>query len=603
MPNITIRLTMIVITVFFGLTEQLLSQTDESRKLDLARSYEESGDFRESARIYQELYAKNKQNEEYFDGVVRTLLALEQPSSLLPLVSERAKTDASVEIISLLASLQWRTGKMQEAEATWEMTLKQCGSAPDCFQTIAQSQARLRLYDKAIVTLQTARKSLNSSSLFADELSQYYIITGNITLGTEEILRLYLASKNLGIAQGRLSALMLSKEANIYIGQVLESTLSANPDDYNIMMLQLWYFRESKQYIKALKAAENLDERTRSQGRELLNFAILANKENEPAIAIDGFLKVMEFGKKSPYFATALYGYASALEKKLIIQDSITKDQALDIIEKYNDIIKEFPENQIIEECQFRIAQIYHSYIEDSDKSLSIIESILAKKNGSSISANAALYAGDIELQRGNTHTARQYYERVAKLLSRSQQKESDKAKYSLALMEYYEGKTDSAKSLLAPLASKAESDIANDALSYIILFENNEEQEVCLQLYGKMEYALIRKSSKDIEQFFKQIEGACPKTDIHEKATLEYAKSLYNSKIYNEAETILRRFIMDYDESIYGDIALSLLGDVMKSLSKNDEALLYYNQLLSKFPRSILLQDTRDKIRKLRGA
>jgi Tfp pilus assembly protein FimV len=50
MPNITIRLTMIVITVFFGLTEQLLSQTDESRKLDLARSYEESGDFRESAR-------------------------------------------------------------------------------------------------------------------------------------------------------------------------------------------------------------------------------------------------------------------------------------------------------------------------------------------------------------------------------------------------------------------------------------------------------------------------------------------------------------------------------------------------------------------------
>jgi TolA-binding protein len=83
----------------------------------------------------------------------------------------------------------------------------------------------------------------------------------------------------------------------------------------------------------------------------------------------------------------------------------------------------------------------------------------------------------------------------------------------------------------------------------------------------------------------------------------LEYAKSLYNSKIYNEAETILRRFIMDYDESIYGDIALSLLGDVMKSLSKNDEALLYYNQLLSKFPRSILLQDTRDKIRKLRGA
>ncbi len=594
---------MVMIIALSVVVTQGLSQTDESRKLDLARSYEESGDFRESARLYQELYAKNKQNEEYFDGVVRTLLALDQPSSLLPLVSERSKTDGSVELTSLLASLQWRTGKMQDAETTWENGLKTCGAAKECFQVIAQSQARLRLYEKAISTLQKARTLLNAPALFADELSQYYTITGNITLGTEEILRLYLNSKNLGIAQGRLSALMLSKEANTYIGQVLESTLSSNPDDYNLMMLQLWYYRESKQYKKALTAAHNLDERTRSQGRELLNFAILANKENEPAIAVEAFTKVMEFGKKSPYFATALYGYASGLEKKLFLQESITKEQALEIIEKYNDIVQEFPENQIIEECQFRIAQIYHNHVFESDKSLSIIESILAKKNGSNISANAALFAGDIELERGNTQQAKKYYEQIAKLLSRAQQKESDKAKFSLAMMEYYQGRTDSAKTLLALLASKTESDIANDALTYIMLFEDNEETPVCLQLYGKMEYARIRKDINELEQFYKQIEGACPKADILEKATLEYAKSLYANRKYSEAESILRRFVLDYDESIYGDAALSLLGDVLKSLSNNDEALLYYNQLLSKYPRSILLQDTREKIRKLRGA
>ena len=68
----------------------------------------------------------------------------------------------------------------------------------------------------------------------------------------------------------------------------------------------------------------------------MLNFAILANKENEPTIAIEAFTKVMEFGKKSPYFATALYGYASGLEKKLFLQETVTKEQALEIIEKYN---------------------------------------------------------------------------------------------------------------------------------------------------------------------------------------------------------------------------------------------------------------------------
>lgn len=579
------------------------SQTDESRKLDLARSYEESGDMREAARIFQELYAKNKQNEEYFEGVVRTLLALDQPSSLLPLVTERASFDGSVELRSLLASLQWRTGKIQDAETTWESSKNLCGELHDCYRIIAQSQARLRLYEKAIATLQSARTKLQSPSLFADELSQYYTITGNITLGTEEILRVYAASKNLGIAQGRLSALMLSQEANTYIGTVLDNTLAAQPDDYNLMMLQLWYFRESKQYTKALTAAQNLDEKTRSQGRELLNFAILANKENEPTIAIEAFTRVMDFGKKSPYFATALYGYASALEKKLLQQDSITKDQALEIIEQYNNIIEEFPDNQIIEECQLRTAQIYHQYLTDSEKALSIIETILARKNGSAISANAALFAGDIELERGNSKAARSHYERIAKLLSRAQQKESDKAKFSLAMMEYYEGRIDSAKSLLATLAAKTESDIANDALSYILIFEDNEEQVMCVQLYGKMEYARIRKQLKDVEQYFKQLQGACPKADIVEKATLEYGKSLYANKSYLEAEQVLRRFILDYEDSLYGDIALSLLGDIVRSLSKNDEALLFYNQLLSKYPRSILLQNTREKIRKLRGA
>lgn len=579
------------------------AQTEESRKLDLARSYEESGDTREASRLYQELFAKNKQNEEYFEGVVRTLLALDQPSSLLPIVQEKANTDKSATIHALLGTLLWTTGKQVEAEKSWATSINSCGNVQECYRDIATMQSRLRLYDKAVATLLTARTMLDSPILFADELSQFYAATGNVEKGTEEVMNLFTATKSLGLAQGRLSALMLSENATTYISKALENALSEKPDDYNVMMLQLWYFRESKQYRKGLTAAQSLDERTRSQGRELLNFANLAGKENEYDIAMEAFTKVMDFGKNTPYFITALYGYASSLEQKLINRDSVSRDEANGIINKYQEIIKDFPDNQLANECRYRIAQIHHTYLSEPDKTIDNLDFIIKTSQGSTLAANAALFAGDIRLQQGDMKSSAAYYQTVARMLSRSLQRESDRAKYSLALMEYYTGYIDSAKNKLATLAAKTESDIANDALTYILLFEDNEEFKECLQLYAKMELAAIRKNLSDVEQFYKQLQGMCAKADLMEKAHLEYAKALIVQKKYNEAEQSLRRFILDFQDSIYGDIALSLLGDVLRSSSKKDEALTIYGELLIKYPRSILLQETRDKIRKLRGA
>lgn len=603
MPKISARLCIRIFIVMCFIQYGTFAQTEESRKLELARSYEESGNTREASRLYQELFVKNKQNEEYFEGVVRTLLALDQPNSLLPIVQEKANTDKSSQIHALLGTLLWTTGKQAEAEKSWNTALTSCGTMAECYRDIATMQSRLRLYDKAVATLLTARTMLESPILFADELSQFYAATGNVEKGTEEVMNLFAATKSLGLAQGRLSALMLTENANAHISKALENALSERPDDYNVMMLQLWFFRESKQYRKGLTAAQSLDERTRSQGRELLNFANLASKENEYDIAMEAFTKVMDFGKNTPYFITALYGYASSLEEKLLDRDSVSREEANGIINKYQEIIKDFPDNQLANECRYRVAQIHNKYLSEPDKTIENLDFIIKTSAGSTLAANAALFAGDIRLQQGDMKSASNYYQTVARMLSRSLQRESDKAKYSLALMEYYAGYIDSAKNKLAALAAKTESDISNDALTYILLFEDNEDYTSCLQLYAKMELATIRKNLSDVEQFYKQLQGMCAKADLMEKAHLEYAKALIAQRKYNDAEQNLRRFILDFSDSIYGDIALSLLGDVLRRSSKKDEALSIYGELLIKFPRSILLQETREKIRKLRGA
>jgi len=53
--------------------------------------------------------------------------------------------------------------------------------------------------------------------------------------------------------------------------------------------------------------------------------------------------------------------------------------------------------------------------------------------------------------------------------------------------------------------------------------------------------------------------------------------------------------------ETIYADEAVFLKGNAYMALNQNDNALKTFNDILIKFPRSILLQEVREKIRKLR--
>ncbi len=54
----------------------------------LAISYEKSGDAKNAARLYQELYAKDNTNSNFLYGVSRTLQSLQRFPELLPIIEE-----------------------------------------------------------------------------------------------------------------------------------------------------------------------------------------------------------------------------------------------------------------------------------------------------------------------------------------------------------------------------------------------------------------------------------------------------------------------------------------------------------------------------------
>lgn len=85
--------------VFYMSTSSAKVNNDEV--YTLAISYEKSGDAKNAARLYQELYAKVNTNSDYLYGVSRTLQSLQRFPELLPIIEEFTARFPTIEHFSL----------------------------------------------------------------------------------------------------------------------------------------------------------------------------------------------------------------------------------------------------------------------------------------------------------------------------------------------------------------------------------------------------------------------------------------------------------------------------------------------------------------------
>lgn len=81
----------------------------------LAISYEKSGDAKNAARLYQELYAKVNTNSDYLYGVSRTLQSLQRFPELLPIIEEFTARFPTIEHFSLCSYIAKKSGFTEKA--------------------------------------------------------------------------------------------------------------------------------------------------------------------------------------------------------------------------------------------------------------------------------------------------------------------------------------------------------------------------------------------------------------------------------------------------------------------------------------------------------
>lgn len=591
---------------FFAHSTMLSQQKMD--KYQLAITYEQQGDFRNAARIFQDLYAESPNQYKYFQGVARSLTALQRYVELMPLIELELAKKSSIELLSLASQNAKRAQMNAKSQAFFEQSLelidKQLNDAERdrSVRLIAQAQSDISSFENAINTYLKGRSLFSKQEdIYADELSMLYVQIGNVELGIKEIAKAFKKQQQYGLIQGRIAALLIDDKSKSFIDSEL-SSLAGN--DFAFSRIYVWFLREIKEFDKALQQALKIDSGLGLQGRELLDFADITLKDGHFEIALKAYGYVIDRGKNNPHFSQALYGYAKALDQRLqmnSVKNNITEEEIESIINRYRDIIAQSPKGQFVAECEYRIGILQVQYLNDESSAKKTFQEILEKYKQYPISAMASNEIIDIAIKSNDLEEAFALAGKTYKVYANTNPKESDRAGFMLAELYFFKGEIDSCKAILVGLAGKTDSDIANDALELSLFLEQHKQFPAGLALWGKAMLKGRQSESSEAIDIYREIIAKTSGTDLAEQAHIKICEAfalIEKDKALKETQS----FIATYPESINTDRIQFLIAEIHISKGQNNEAIAALTDILVRFPNSRYIRKSRELIRTLRG-
>ena len=575
--------------------------TPEQEKFKLAESYEKVGDMKNASRLFLELYTLNKHNDKNFDAVVRTYKAQSLFSELLPIIEDNMKIRQISSVYALYGETLWKLGKPNEANKAWNDALELNPENDKCYSDVANSQIGCKQYEKAIATLLKARNTLKVKNIYADELSQLYTMTGNYKLASEEVLALYETSRNISVAQGRITAFLGNKEAKEYISsQLSERSGSSNDPEYK--KLYAWFLRGMGKHEEAFEVYKKIDAMQNTRGMEILNFANTSQKDGQYDIAIKAYEYIIDRGKTSPYVMNALFGIARSLELKSQTKNKITKEVVLGIIERYRTIAKDFAMTPTADDALFRMANLYSEQLQDFTSAKKVLNELIAKSPKKPITASALNLLGDIYFMEDNLSEAENCYKKIAVTYKPYAPNEYNSALYKLTELEYFSGEIDSSQVHFGLLSLNSGTDIANDAFEKVVIMEDNKTLTLALQVFAKAEQFEKQKKFDEAIAKYNETISTADGSDLAERSFLKIARIEFNLNRYLDCRKTCDSLMSKYPKTIYGDYAAYFVGNCYMAENNKEQALKIFTEYLAKYPRSIYLDEIRVKIRILRN-
>jgi tetratricopeptide (TPR) repeat protein len=581
------------ITLFFSLFS--FSQNEQ-----LAQYYYDKGDFEKAKISYEELLGNLPQNSQYFLRTIDCYQQLQQFDIAEKAIQNRFdKYKQGNLLVELGYNFQLQKNDVK-ARIFYEQALDRIKKNPNEVYAISNSFEKKSLLEYALKSYQTAIV-LEPNFNFNYQMALLYGQLGN----TEMMITTFLAEaydnpQNSIQIQNQLARFM-TEEGDINFNETLRKALilkaQKNQDVFWNHYLS-WFYVQQKEFGKAFIQEKAIYKRDPASLSSIVNLGQLAIEEDNQEVAKEILGFVLATTKD-----LELIIQANSYLMQMKIEKATEKEYAA-INTELDGLLKQYEISPFTLSLQLIQAHFVAFNLKNPEEGRVIIKKALELSLNDYEMAQAKMELADILLFEEKFNQALIYYSQIEMDLKNDVV--AHEASLKAAKTSYFKGDFVWALKQFKELKSATTQLIANDALEYFLLINDNtvaDSTQTALKQFAKGDYLLYQNRNQEATLQFQTILKSFKGQEIEAVTLLRLGKIYEKLGDVTLALSQYQNIIDKHGDGIYIDEALYFSAEIYnKKLKDAEKAKALYEKIIFSHQDSIYFVDARKKFRQLRG-
>jgi len=572
-----------------------------SQNEQLAQYYYDKGDFEKAKIAYEQLLNSSPSNTQYFLRTVESYQQLQQFEVAQKVILERYnRFKQGVFLVELGYNYQLQKND-SKAKSYYDQAIEKIKTNPNDVYGVGNSFEKKVLLEYALKAYQTAMQ-VQPNYNFNFQIGMLYGQLGK----TDQMIDLLLTEsfnnpQNANLIQTQLSRFMQGETDNTAFKDAMRKALILKTQkDQDVFWNHYlsWFYVQQKEFGKAFIQEKAIYKREPESLMSIVNLSQFAMNEDDDETATE-ILNFILLNTKDVDLLVQTNAYLMQIK----IDNAQEKDYPL-INTELQQLLTTYDITPFTLSLQIIQAHFLAFNLKKPEEGKTIVKRALDLNLNEYQRADAKMELADILLLEEKYNQALIYYSQIQ--LDLKNDVMSHEASLKAAKTSYYKGDFEWALKQFKELKSANTQLIANDALEYFLLINDNtvaDSTQTALKQFAKGDFLIYQNKKQEAITQFQSILKSFKGQEIEAVTMLRLGKIYESLKDYNSALSQYQQIIDNHSDGIYVDEALFFSAEIYNDeLKDTEKAKPLYEKVIFNHQDSIYFVDARKKYRELRG-
>ncbi|HZL09238.1 MAG TPA: tetratricopeptide repeat protein [Prolixibacteraceae bacterium] len=573
----------------------------------LASQYYQNKEFGKAAELYEQLYSSTK-SEGYFNIYFDCLLGIPDYEKAEKEIRKGMRGNSS----DSYWYVQWgflkkAQGQGSESLKMYERAISSLSANPTEYPNLANQFINRREFEYAEKVYIKGRATQNPM-LYNYELARIYFYMRNYDLMMKEYLEwVKQKESNLEIVKSSLQSVLFmdnDQEISNQLKTYILKRIQAEPGQIVYNRLLIWLFIQDKNFTAAIRQAVALDKRSGEEDANIFQLANVSASNKNYDEAVKAYDYLISKGKSSEYFKQASQQRLQMYYERFVEDDIPDIEKAKELKEQFNQTFIILGLNPETSGLLIEYGHLLTFYLNQPAEAISFLTDGLAM-TGINMLQLSAMKAelGDVYVYSGDQWEAVITYSQV---IESNKNTLADDVKFKKAKLGYYMGNFQWAKAQLDALRASTSKLIANDAMDLALFISENLESDSTaapLKIFARADLQLFRNDFQEALAALDSVSKLYPFNSLTDDVNFRKASIYQKQGKFEEAAVLLESIVNDHRWETLADDALFQLAVIYETkLKRKEEAMEMYKKMLTDYPGSVYVVDSRTEYRKMQN-